>query len=484
MAFPGASIATDVNSINKILKEFYLGPIQNQLNNEVMAVEMFDKGSFDWAGKQVVIPLKVGRNTGVGYRGEADSTSVAGSRVTLPTAGKQIYDQINCTSSFLYGRFALTGPAIASARKGGKNSFIGALDGEMEGLVEDVKNLANETFFMGGGVVGFLNQHRAQTGTTAAFIGGGLSKSTDMTWEYSGSYLPFASVAAGTDTWVHIDLIDMDSYEMLKVDGVAASDTNSGIFVSDNSAALRAAGDLVIQAVGTVAGGAQKFTTADVPVGVGIAVRLSSFVVKDAGATQFGEQIDFSNEPSGIFTNLADTSLFNIDRGDTDGGDAVILKSTVFTESTASDGEAKVLSLARLQNLLDEIYLLSGATPNVWLINPTMRQKYIALLQANIQMDVQQPIKSGDAGFRVDGLGYSGIPFKVSRHCPRGMWIAMKTDSWKMAELQSGGFADDDGAVLSRESGKDAWEGFYRWYYQLVCSKPNTNGILVGIELP
>ena len=60
----------------------------------------------------------------------------------------------------------------------------------------------------------------------------------------------------------------------------------------------------------------------------------------------------------------------------------------------------------------------------------------------------------------------------------------MKTDSWKMAELQSGGFADDDGAVLSRESGKDAWEGFYRWYYQLVCSKPNTNGILVGIELP
>ena len=274
---------------------------------------------------------------------------------------------------------------------------------------------------------------------------------------------------------------------MLKVDGLGATDTNSGIFVSDNTAALRAAGSLVLQSVGSIAAAPapnQKFTTADVPVGVGIAVRLSSFKVEDIGGTQFGEQVDFSNEPSGIFTNLADTSLFNIDRGDTDGGDAVILKSTVFTQAITAAGTAEDLSLARLQNLLDEIYLLSGATPNVWLINPTMRQKYIALLQMNIQMNPQQPIKAADGGFKVDGLGYAGIPFKVSRHCPRGMWIAMKTDSWKMAELQSGGFADDDGAVLSRESGKDAWEGFYRWYYQLVCSKPNTNGILVGIELP
>tara|TARA_R100000808_G_scaffold5362_3_gene16407 strand:- start:3380 stop:4819 length:1440 start_codon:yes stop_codon:yes gene_type:complete len=475
--FPGGTINTTVNSINKVLKEFYLGPVQNQLNNEVMAVEMFEKGSFDWAGKQVVIPLKIGRNTGVGYRGEADTTS----STDLPDSGRQQYDRITCTSSFLYGRFSLTGPAIASARKGGKNSFVGALDGEMEGLVEDVKNLANETFFMGGGVVGFLNQRRASLLTTGAFVGGGAANSNSMDWEYSGSYLPFASVVkATTNTWVNVDLIRLDDYTVIDVTGGGAA-TAKGICVSSATSAKQAAGEIELTPVSLAAAG-QGFTTATVDDGVAIAVRLSTVQLEDGVPANFGTTVSFANEPSGIFTNLADTSLFNIVRDDAS-GDAKILQSTVFTQELGN-GNSGPLTLARLQNLLDEIFLMSGATPNVWIINPTMRQKYIGLLQANVQMNVQQPIQSGDAGFKVDGLGYSGIPFKVSRHCPRGMWVALKTDTWKMAELQSGGFADDDGSVLSRESGKDAWEGFYRWYYQLVCSKPNNNGILVGIELP
>ena len=268
---------------------------------------------------------------------------------------------------------------------------------------------------------------------------------------------------------------------MIDVTGGGAV-TAKGICVSAATSALQASGHITLIPVSLAAAG-QGFTTATVDDGVAIAVRLSTVqLAATAVPADFGTTVSFANEPSGIFTNLANTSLFNIVRDDAS-GDPKILQSTVFTQSLGN-GDAGPLTLARLQNLLDEIYLLSGATPNVWIINPTMRQKYIALLNANIQMNAQQPIKAADGGFKVDGLGYSGIPFKVSRHCPRGMWVALKTDTWKMAELQSGGFADDDGSVLSRESGKDAWEGFYRWYYQLVCSKPNNNGILVGIELP
>ena len=59
----------------------------------------------------------------------------------------------------------------------------------------------------------------------------------------------------------------------------------------------------------------------------------------------------------------------------------------------------------------------------------------------------------------------------------------MTLKSWKYAELEPGGFADLDGEVLSRVSNADAWEGFYKWYYNVICTRPNCNGILTGLTL-
>ena len=48
----------------------------------------------------------------------------------------------------------------------------------------------------------------------------------------------------------------------------------------------------------------------------------------------------------------------------------------------------------------------------------------------------------------------------------------------------AGGFADLDGNVLSRRSAQDEWEGFYRWYYDVTCLRPNANGALIGLNYP
>ena len=109
-----------LTTLADILKEFYLGPIQEQLNNEVLCLELFEKVTTDWAGKQVVIPVHLDRNTGVGV-------SKAGS---LPTAGEQTYDQLVVTAENLYGRFQITGDAI-SAMKSSKGTFAGYVDAEM-----------------------------------------------------------------------------------------------------------------------------------------------------------------------------------------------------------------------------------------------------------------------------------------------------------------------------------------------------------------
>jgi hypothetical protein len=60
----------------------------------------------------------------------------------------------------------------------------------------------------------------------------------------------------------------------------------------------------------------------------------------------------------------------------------------------------------------------------------------------------------------------------------------MESKTWKLYELQEGGFEDRDGSILSRVSDQDAHEGFYRAYVNVVCHQPGHNGALVGINYP
>jgi hypothetical protein len=58
-------------------------------------------------------------------------------------------------AAFVYGRFQLSGPSIASAGSGGGNSFASYVDAEMTRLVTDVRNLENQMAFSGSGVLGY-----------------------------------------------------------------------------------------------------------------------------------------------------------------------------------------------------------------------------------------------------------------------------------------------------------------------------------------
>ena len=118
--------------------------------------------------------------------------------------------------------------------------------------------------------------------------------------------------------------------------------------------------------------------------------------------------------------------------------------------------------------------------PDCIVMHPTMRTQYTSLLQAGLQTYTVKA-EHGDAGFT--GLSYGNVPIKTARHAPRGGMIFLRTKDWKMLQLQPGGFADLDGSVLSRAQGTDEWEGFYRWYYNTVCMRPNAQAILVVITL-
>ena len=60
-----------------LLQRFYKGPVVDQLNNEIFILKYFMKQKFGWQGESVILPVRIGRNTGVGTRGEAQALPVA-----------------------------------------------------------------------------------------------------------------------------------------------------------------------------------------------------------------------------------------------------------------------------------------------------------------------------------------------------------------------------------------------------------------------
>ncbi len=440
----GATIGTvgTPGTLGPILKDYYIGPLQEQLNNEVMVLQMFEKAKISWAGRQGIVPVHVGRNTGVGFRGENADWSTG---TTALAAGSQTTKRLSFEAAYLYGRFEVTGPAIASAAKGGTASFIGALELEMDKLKEDIRNQADVSAISGGRVVGFLNQRKA-------VVGAG-------TWEFRGNFAKLAAACTAKGGNVDIAVVD------------CSNNTLTGEAVTYEFIVTTASVDAtaINPAAGTIDLTTSLDTTGVAP-GFGCAL-----VIKE----EIADLAYLDQEPTGIYGNLGYVSLFGVDRG-SDAADAMELQSVIMVEDVNNNGDAEALTLARMQETIDAINITSGMSPDVILMNPIDRAKYIALLQGSIQMNPQGSAQPGDAGFL--GLAYAGIPIKAARHVDRSLMLFLNTKCWKLAVLEDGKFADLDGSVLSRVSGKDSFEGFYKWYYNHYCYRPNANGVLTGIS--
>lgn len=453
-------MAANIASLNAILKEFYLAPIQEQLNQEVLVLELMEKAVVDWAGRRVVIPLHTARNSGVGFRADG---------AALPVAGQEGYSRAEVEAKFLYGRFEITGPAISSLAKGGTASFAGYVQAEMDKLVEDVRNQSNRAAFCGGPVVGVLNQRKTEA--------------APATWEFTGDVLKVsnllaAAVAAGAvelTSNIHTGFAGefggaTGGYETI------ATDVRIQAVDVPNS-------NLTLSALDTT----KTVSAITIPQGFGAVVVVTG--AKDAkGAPVVVPAITaLADEPTGIYGNLGSQIHFSVARQfvapATD--NTPILRSTIVTQNDAGKQDRAALSLARIQSVFDRVMQVSGVEPNYIIMNPTQRQRYTALLQGTVAgtmfSQAGQASKIADGGFV--GLSYGNVPIKVSKDAPRGGLHFLKLDTWKLCELEKGDFADLDGAVISRVPNLDSYEGYYRFYYNTISVRPNANALLVGCLL-
>lgn len=214
----GATLTTAAN----ILKEFYLGPVREELNNSTILLSRLQRDTESFVGKEAYIPMHTSRNSGIGARGEGG---------TLPTAGNQTYDKCLLTAAYLYGRLQVTGPMLEAMRTS-KGSFLRALESEMKALKMGLKRDASRQCYNDA------NGSIATCGTTSASTTVQLATDANMNNFFINQLVDIVAASSGTavsnGTGVKITAIDKSS-KTITINGSGVTTTSSNIVVMASS---------------------------------------------------------------------------------------------------------------------------------------------------------------------------------------------------------------------------------------------------------
>lgn len=145
-----ASLTT--TAADAALKEFYIGPSREQLNNKVMLLKQIEQHSRNVEGRFAVLSPHVSRNSGVGARSEGR---------TLPVAGSQGHAVQRVAMRTNYASIRLTGQVIR-AMKSDQGSFVRAMESETKGAATDSRRDVNRQLW------GTSDGKMATCGTTSA----------------------------------------------------------------------------------------------------------------------------------------------------------------------------------------------------------------------------------------------------------------------------------------------------------------------------
>ena len=186
--------------LDAVLKYDYLGPIQDQLNNDTILMNKVQKSSKEVVGKQVWMPLRFSRNAGVGARAENG---------TLPAAGYQQYKETTFPTKTVYGRVEISGKTIRATRND-RGAFIRAARSELEGMVTDLRDDINRQLFTGS------------TGQIALISSGATSAVQAVT---STQYM-FEGMVIDIDTDLNCVILSVDSETQITLTASITTVTN------------------------------------------------------------------------------------------------------------------------------------------------------------------------------------------------------------------------------------------------------------------
>jgi len=412
----GAQLST----LSDIIKEYYLGPVAEQLNNEVLLLARLNTRSEDLVGKQAYVPLHTSRSGGIGARPEA---------AALPEAGNQVYDKAVYDLKYLYGRVQVTGPSMAKT-KNEAGAFLQALKSELDGIRNDLqKDLARQVYGDGSAKIS-----QCGTTTSANVIQGGSNPHTQEAIRKGQLYVGML-VDIGTEA-------DVDVVAAARK--ITAVDYDNGTITIDGDAVSTTTSNFVYRAGSGVNNGASA------------AGSRSSEIdglrrVVSETATPFG----------GIDPDAAGKEYWDNKRIDAQ------------TENSGT------LSLDMIQKALN-LVRLEGSVPTAMITTLGIQREFYGLLDQQVQYIDPESLNYA-AGFKT--LSYGGMPIISDIDAPYGNMYILDESTLKVFSDQDWHFLDADGQTLRQKTNYDAFEAIMTRYMNLGATKRNNHVVIHDIEV-
>lgn len=338
----------------------------------------------------------------------------------LPTAGAQGYAEERITLKSHYGRGQVTGQLMRAADSD-KASFERVVDMENKRLVNDLKRDVNRQ------VWGTSDGAIAETGQT--------TNSVVINLRSTVSDVQYRQLEVGM-------VVDI---------GTTASPT----------ATLTAA------TIASVGGSDGAYT---VTLGSAATTTFGSYIFRSGnGGTSTNQK-----EVTGLQTIIDSSgSLFNVDPAT-----YPVWKSSEFGNS----GTNRQISETLMAQVVQDINIQSGTWPNLAVCHHGVFRAYANLLLGMKRFNDTQKLKGGyEAGIPFIGGGGNVIPVVPERDCPANSMYFINTEHLTEFMSSDWEFMQEDGAVLSRVSGYDAYEFVLFKEMEVGTDQRNTHGKLVDI---
>lgn len=171
-----------LSAADAILKDSYVGPIVEQINNKTYMLDQIERDSehVDLYGRRAIIPVHTNRNRGRGSRADGG---------TLPTAGKQSWQDAIVHIKGHFSGIEVTDQSILASQSN-EGAFVNILDVESKRCAEDLrKDLNRQVFGEGTGILAGVRE--TAEGTTSIPV-------TSVQYIYVGDFVDILKKADGT----------------------------------------------------------------------------------------------------------------------------------------------------------------------------------------------------------------------------------------------------------------------------------------------
>ncbi len=135
------------------------------------------------------------------------------------------------------------------------------------------------------------------------------------------------------------------------------------------------------------------------------------------------------------------------------------------------------ISESKIQKVIDDIEMNSGSQINFIVCSWDVKR---ALVEYYRQMSIVLPTMEIEGGYKA--LSFNGIPVVADRFCPSNTMYLLNTNDFVIHQLCDWKWLEgEDGKILKQVPGKPVYTATLVKYAELMCTRPNGQGMLENI---